>query len=122
MPKMSERERIADLLEKSRRIAGEIETAQKRLRDRYGAIVTALPVEMVAEKDFREALGLLLKLGGPAASVPPIRASAPVPRFSCERDPAAAPPGAAAAGTRKGRCGAKPHRPVSVEGSKGEAG
>lgn len=67
MPKMSDRERLADLAEKRRKLTDEIEAAQKRVRDRYGAIVTALPVEDIAEKDFREALGLLLKLGGPAA-------------------------------------------------------
>lgn len=67
MPKMSERERLADLVEKRQKIADEIETTQKRLRERYGAIVTALPVEGIAEKDFREAIGLLLKLGGPPA-------------------------------------------------------
>lgn len=66
MPKMSERERLADLVEKRRKIADEIETTQKRLRERYGAIVVALPVEDIAERDFREALALLLKLGGPA--------------------------------------------------------
>jgi len=67
MPKMSERERLADLVEKRRKIADEIETTQARLRERYGAIVVALPVEEIAERDFREAMGLLLKLGGPAA-------------------------------------------------------
>jgi hypothetical protein len=64
---MSERERLADLVEKRRKIADEIETTQARLRERYGAIVIALPVEEIAERDFREAMGLLLKLGGPAA-------------------------------------------------------
>lgn len=67
MPKMSERERLADLVEKSRKIADEIEATQQRLRERYGAIVAAMPVEGIAERDFREAMTLLVKLGGPAA-------------------------------------------------------
>lgn len=76
MPKMSEREKLADLVARRQKIADEIETAQKRLRERYGAIVTALPVEEIAERDFREALGLLLKLGGPA-SVGALKAALP---------------------------------------------
>ena len=67
MPKMSDRERLADLVEKSRKLADEIETTEKRLRERYGAIVTAMPVEAIGEREFREAMGLLVKLGGPAA-------------------------------------------------------
>ena len=67
MPKMSERERLADLVEKRRKIADEIETTEKRLRERYGAIVAGLPVEAIGEREFREAVGLLVKLGGPAA-------------------------------------------------------
>lgn len=67
MPKMSERERLADLVEKRRKLADEIETTEKRLRERYSAIVAALPVERIAEREFREAMGLLLKLGAPPA-------------------------------------------------------
>ena len=67
MPKMSDRERLADLVEKSRKLADEIETTERRVRERYGAIVAGLPVETVGERDFREDVGLLVKLGGPAA-------------------------------------------------------
>lgn len=67
MPKMSDREKLADLAAKSRKIEEEIETTRQRMRERYSAIVTALPVENYAERDFRDAVGLLMKLDAPAA-------------------------------------------------------
>jgi hypothetical protein len=66
MPKMSDRERLADLAEKSRKLAEEMEMT-RRVRERYGAIVTALPVESIGEREFREAVGLLVKLDGQTA-------------------------------------------------------
>lgn len=76
MPKMSDRERLADLAEKSRKLAEEMETTRRRVRERYGAIVTALPVESIGEREFREAVGLLVKLDGPAA-IAALRAALP---------------------------------------------
>lgn len=67
MPKISDREKLVDLAAKSRKIAEEIEATRQRMRERYSAIVTALPVENYSEREFREAMGLLMKLDGPAA-------------------------------------------------------
>lgn len=78
MPKMSDREKLADLAAKSRKIAEEIEATRQRMRERYSAIVTALPVETYSEREFREAMGLLVKLDASAA-IAALKTAAPRP-------------------------------------------
>lgn len=67
MPKMTERERLAELEARQHKIADEVETARHELRCRYATIVTELPVERMSEREFREVLTQFLRAGaGPA--------------------------------------------------------
>lgn len=63
MPKMSERERLADLEAKQRKLAAEIDTARIALRGRYADIAREMALEAFNEREFREAMTLLVRLG-----------------------------------------------------------
>ncbi len=67
MPKLSERERLAELEARQRRVAEEIETARRALRGRYAVIAQELPVEQLSERMFREIVSEAIRLGGDVA-------------------------------------------------------
>ena len=66
MPKMTERERLADLEARQRKVAGEIEDARRALRGKYAATVTELAVETISEREFRDLLNHAIRVGGSA--------------------------------------------------------
>ncbi|MDB5581542.1 MAG: hypothetical protein JWR80_6718 [Bradyrhizobium sp.] len=67
MPKLTERERLADLESRQRKLAQELDDARKALRARYATIVPELRVERLTEREFRDLLTLAIRAGGPAA-------------------------------------------------------
>jgi cell division inhibitor SulA len=67
MPKKSERERLADLEARQRKVAEEVEIARRALRGRYASIIGELAVEELTEREFRELVDLAIRCGGAAA-------------------------------------------------------
>ena len=66
MPKKSERERLADLEARQRKVAEDVEKARRALRGKYAAIVPEHPVETLTEREFREVVELAIRAGGGA--------------------------------------------------------
>ncbi|WP_242526568.1 hypothetical protein [Novosphingobium sp. KA1] len=67
MPKMTERDRLADLEARQRKMNDELENARRALRGRYAAMIAAMPVEKLTEREFRELLTQAIRVGGGAA-------------------------------------------------------
>ncbi|MDB5723336.1 MAG: hypothetical protein JWQ16_90 [Novosphingobium sp.] len=67
MPKLNERERLADLEARQRRAAQEVAQARGALRTKYAAWVLEVAVEQFTERDFRDLLMHGVRVGGPAA-------------------------------------------------------
>jgi hypothetical protein len=67
MSKMSDRDRLADLEARQRSATEAVARARSALRAKYAAMVSDLPVEEISEREFREALGHLVRLGGARA-------------------------------------------------------
>lgn len=67
MPKLSERERLADLEARQRRAVQEVETARRALRGKYADIVRDLPVEAMSERIFKDLLSEAIRAGGEAS-------------------------------------------------------
>lgn len=67
MPKMTERDRLADLEARQRKVGEEVEKARRSLRGRYATMVSEVPVERLTEREFRELLTQAIRVGGGAA-------------------------------------------------------
>lgn len=67
MPKLSERERLAELEARQQKLVLELDEARHLLRARYAAIVPDLCVERLTEREFRDLLAQAIRTGGPAA-------------------------------------------------------
>ncbi|CCW16350.1 hypothetical protein EBBID32_6860 [Sphingobium indicum BiD32] len=73
MPKMTDRERLADLEARQRKMVEEVEKTRHALRGKYAAIVPELGVETLTEREFRDILTHTIRVGG-AASIAALKA------------------------------------------------
>lgn len=78
MPKMTDRERLADLEARQRKMVEEVEKTRRALRGKYANIVPELAVEQLTEREFRDLLTAAIRVGGAAA----IAALKPLPDAS----------------------------------------
>lgn len=67
MPKMTDRERLADLESRERKLAQEVLGARRALRGRYAMMVEELAVEQLSERAFRDIMGHAIRVGGDRA-------------------------------------------------------
>lgn len=67
MPKLTDRERLADLEARERKLAQEVLGARRALRGRYASMVEELAVEQLSERAFREILNRAISIGGDRA-------------------------------------------------------
>lgn len=116
MPKMTERDRLADLEARQRKIVEEVENARQALRERYAGIAAEAPIERLGEREFRDIVTHAIRAGGPASvqalkALPAVSApsiTSPERRPSDEHGGAArrrpaSPKGAAASGDGPGQ-------------------
>lgn len=66
MPRMTNREKLAELEARQRKIGDDIEAARSAVREGYAAILSRLPVERWSERDLKEVLEQGLRVGAPA--------------------------------------------------------
>ena len=73
MPKMTDRERLADLEARQRKMVEEVEKTRQALRGKYAAIVPELAVETLTEREFRDIVVAAIRVGG-AATIAALKA------------------------------------------------
>lgn len=90
MPKMTDRERLADLEARQRKMVEEVEKTRHALRGKYAAIVPELAVEQLTEREFRELLIAAIRVGGAAAiaAMKPLPGNTDNPKPPAKRVPA----------------------------------
>ncbi|WP_083951083.1 hypothetical protein [Sphingobium abikonense] len=77
MPKMNERERLADLEARQKKLAEDILAARRALRGKYAAAISDLEIEQLSDKEFRDILTHAIRVGGAAC----LAALKPLPHF-----------------------------------------
>lgn len=89
MPKMTDRERLADLEARQRKMALEVEKTRRTLRGKYAAIIPELAVETLTEREFRDVVTAAIRVGGAAAiaALKPLPDAGPAPSSTPANNP-----------------------------------
>jgi hypothetical protein len=69
MPKLSDREKLADLDKRQHQLAQEADTVRRTLRSRYGAMLADIAIERLSEREFKDLVTHAVRAGGPAAII-----------------------------------------------------
>ena len=86
MPKLNDRDRLADLEARQTKIAQEILDARRALRGKYASIISDMEVEKFSERAFRDLLQHAIRVGGPAA-IAALKSLAPASKSQPEKRP-----------------------------------
>ncbi|MDE0946339.1 MAG: hypothetical protein OSA39_05780 [Sphingobium sp.] len=105
MPRMTERERLADLEARQKKVAQEIDQTRRALRGKYATIVSELPIEFLTERELRDILTHAIRAGG-AASVATLKALPPA-TIAHNQQPDPRPQGVPATSTAEPRAGGR---------------
>jgi hypothetical protein len=105
MPRMTERERLADLEARQKKVAQEIDQTRRALRGKYAAIVSELPIEFLTERELRDILTHAIRAGG-AASVATLKTLPPA-TIAHNQQPGPRPQGVPATSTAEPRAGGR---------------
>lgn len=90
MPKVNERERLADLETRQRKVTQDVENARRALRGKYAAMVLDLPIESLSEREFKDVLTHTIRVGGSPTvfALKALPAAAPEPKSRPKGAPA----------------------------------
>lgn len=105
MPRMTERERLADLEARQKKVAQEIDQTRRALRGKYAAIVSELQVEFLTERELRDILTHAIRAGG-ATSVATLKSLANA-TIAHNQQPGPRPQGVPATSTAEPRAGGR---------------
>ena len=64
MPKLTDREKLADLDKRQHLLAQEAEAVRRALRSRYGTMLADIAVERLSEREFRDLVTQAIRVGG----------------------------------------------------------
>ncbi|WP_150295048.1 hypothetical protein [Sphingobium estronivorans] len=86
MPKLTDRERLADLEARQKKIAQDILDARRALRGKYVAMLADMEIERLSERECRDILAHAIRAGG-AASIAALKSLPAQPHVEPDKRP-----------------------------------